>query len=284
MFADLHLHTFFSDGTYSPEELVSAASAQGLSAMALSDHDTMAGCERARAACETLGIEFLPACELTVEHEDHEIHMLGYGLDASHAALAAAMLKFREARRDRVRQMAARLADAGAPLRSCDVEAMTQLEAPGRPHVGQALVDAGHCKTLDEAFDRFLKRNKPGWAPKCRVSAAEAIGLVHDAGGLAVLAHPALYRFDTAIPALVEAGLDGLECFHSKHSAGATLHYQELAEHHGLLVTGGSDCHGMTKGAPLIGGVKLEWRHLEALRMRLAEFREPRGPIDIVTG
>jgi len=269
MFADLHLHTCFSDGTFTPEELVRTAAERGLSAIALSDHDTMAGCPRARAASIEHGLDFIPACELTVDHEGRELHVLGYGLDPEQPALAAFLACCREARHDRIREMARRLLERGVDIPADSVEALAHLESPGRPHIGQALVDSGHCTSLDEAFERFLKKGRPGWAPKWRIASAEAMTLIHRAGGLAVLAHPGLYRLDDAIPSLCEAGLDGLECYHSKHSPSAAIYYRELADRHQLLVTGGSDCHGFTKGAPLIGGVKLEWNLFDIFRQRL---------------
>jgi predicted metal-dependent phosphoesterase TrpH len=122
---------------------------------------------------------------------------------------------------------------------------------------------------LDEAFERFLKRNRPGWVPKEKICATDAIAMVHAAGGLAVLAHPGLARSEEAIPALIESGLDGLECFHTRHSPAASEHYVGLAEQHNLLITGGSDCHGMNKGKPLIGSIKLPYDYVRLIKERL---------------
>jgi len=275
MFADLHLHTYFSDGTYSPEELVSHARRHGLNALAVTDHDTLEGCERAAAASHAVGIEFVPGTELTAEQEETELHILGYCLDIHNARLVAEIAKFQVVRQDRVREMVARLNQVRVPLEAEAVFALANCRAPGRPHVARALVSAGHCGSLDEAFERFLKKNRPAWVPKFKMSAAEAIDLIHQAGGVAVLAHPGLTRTDEVIPAMAEAGLDGIECFHSKHSTATAEHYLEIADRFHLLVTGGSDCHGMNKGKPLIGSVKLPYQHVEALRLRAAERRDP---------
>jgi predicted metal-dependent phosphoesterase TrpH len=134
-------------------------------------------------------------------------------------------------------------------------------------------VQAGLCRSLDEAFERFLKKNRPAWVPKFKMGAAEAIELIHHAGGVAVLAHPGLNRTDAVIPYMVEAGLDGIECFHTKHSTVTAEHYLEIADRFHLLVTGGSDCHGMSKGQPLIGTVKLPYQHVEKLRARAAKIK-----------
>jgi hypothetical protein len=128
------------------------------------------------------------------------------------------------------------------------------------------LVRGGFCSSVDEAFERFLKKDRPAWVPKFKMAAHEGIELIHQAGGLAILAHPGLNRVDDAIPQLAEAGLDGLECFHTKHSPATTEHYLRLARHLRLLVTGGSDCHGLAKGHPLIGSIRLEDDHVDRLR------------------
>src|SRR3989449_10642390 len=275
MFADLHLHTYFSDGTYSPEELVAQAQRYGLAALALTDHDTVEGCERAALACEAAGIEFVPGTELTAEQEGNELHLLGYFIDTQNPRLLTQIARFQSVRQDRIREMVARLNQVRVPLEAEAVFALANCRAPGRPHVARALVQAGLCASLDEAFERFLKKNRPAWVPKFKMSAAEAIELIHQAGGLAVMAHPGLNRSDEVIPSMVEAGLDGIECFHTKHSTATSEHYLEIAERFGLLVTGGSDCHGLSKGKPLIGSIRLPYQHVARLRVRAEQRRAP---------
>src|SRR6266446_332967 len=270
-FADLHLHTFFSDGTYSPEEMVSKARQKDLSAIALTDHDTVEGCARTAAACKTAGLEFIPGTELTAEHDDHELHILGYFIDTLHPNLLAQIARFQEVRQNRIREIVERLNQQGVPLATEAVFKLANCRAPGRPHVARALVQAGLCSSLDQAFERFLKKNRPAWVPKFKMSAGEAIELIHHAQGVAVLAHPGLNRVDELIPGMVEAGLDGIECFHTKHSTATAQHYLGLADRFHLLVTGGSDCHGMTKGKPLIGTVRLPYEHVAKLKARAAE-------------
>lgn len=279
MFADLHLHTYYSDGTYSPEELAGAARRQGLAAVALTDHDTAEGCARMEAACRQAQIQFIPGTELTAELEGYELHLLGYAFDPGHAAFRAELSRFQAVRQQRIHEMVARLNALDVPLRAEAVFALANCRSPGRPHVGRALVQAGLCASLDEAFDRFLKKHRPAWVPKFKISAGDAIKLIQSAGGVAVLAHPGLNRCDHLIPQLVKAGLDGLECFHTKHSTATSQYYLEVADAHGLLITGGSDCHGLSKGKPLIGTVKLPIKHVEELqqraRQRAARFAPP---------
>ena len=279
MFADLHLHTSFSDGTYTPEELAAQGKRHGLAAMSLTDHDTVEGCARMAAACEAESIEFITGTELTAEMRGNELHLLGYGVDVENQKLLAETARYQLVRQNRIREMVARLNQLGVPLEADAVFTLASCRAPGRPHVARALVQAGLCGSLDEAFERYLKVNRPAWVPKFKVSALDAIALIHQAGGVAVMAHPGLNRTDEVIPEMVAAGLDGLECFHSKHSVGAANHYQQMAAKYGLLVTGGSDCHGNNKGKPLIGTVKIPYLHVEQLKARLADRRAAAGSV-----
>jgi predicted metal-dependent phosphoesterase TrpH len=249
-FADLHLHTQFSDGTFTPEELVLYAQKNGLACIALTDHDTVEGCARAAAACAAVKMEFIPGAELTAEHEDIEVHILGYFLDIENKVLLDRIAQFQAVRQRRIHEMVAALNKLGLPLRVEAVFALANCKSPGRPHVARA---------------RFLKKGRPAWVPKTKMSALESVELIHQAGGLAVMAHPGLNRTDEIIPDLVAAGLDGIECFHTKHSTTMSERYLEIAEKHSLLVTGGSDCHGFSKARPLIGTVKLPYGHVERL-------------------
>ncbi len=269
-FADLHLHTKFSDGTFTPEELAGHGARLGFAALALTDHDSVEGCARMAAACGAAGIEFIPGAELTAEHRDTEVHILGYFLDTENRMLREKIAGFQAVRQNRVREMVAALNKLGVPLQAEAVFALANCRSPGRPHVARALVKERLIGNLDEAFDKFLKKGRPAWVPKTKVSALESVGLIHQAGGLAVMAHPGLNRTDEIIPDLVDAGLDGIECFHTKHSTVMSERYLEIAEKHHLLVTGGSDCHGFSKGRPLIGGIKLPYQHVEKMKQAVA--------------
>jgi len=266
MFADLHLHTNFSDGTFSPEEVVRRGKRAGLAALALTDHDSVEGCPRMASACKAAGIEFIAGSELTVELKETELHILGYFLDVTNQTLLAELSRFQIVRQNRIREMVARLNELHLPLGVEEVFDLANCRAPGRPHIARALVLAGHCASHDEAFQQYLKKGRPAWVPKAKMSAFEAIELIHQAGGLAVMAHPGLNRADDLIPELVATGLDGLECFHTKHTSRLAHRYLEMAKALNLLVTGGSDCHGKTKGRPLIGTVKLPYEHVEKLK------------------
>ncbi|MCI0541355.1 MAG: PHP domain-containing protein [Verrucomicrobiales bacterium] len=273
MFADLHLHTSFSDGTYTPEELVVHAHPHDLGTLALTDHDTIEGCARMALACQRSGLEFIPGTELTTELHGQELHLLAYFIDTRNPRLLRELAHFQTVRQNRIREIVAQLNRIDIPLQAEAVLALAQCSSPGRPHVGRALVQGGFCATVDEAFERFLKRNRPAWVPKSKMFAGAAIELIHQAGGLAAIAHPGLNHNDSLIGELKGVGLDALECFHSRHTPSQTAHYLALAPQLGLLITGGSDCHGMNKGEPLIGSVKLDYEHVERLKERIGQLR-----------
>ena len=264
-FADLHLHTLFSDGTFTPEELVLRAQKAGLACIALTDHDSVEGCERAATACAAVQMDFIAGSELTAEHKDTEVHILGYFLDIKNKVSLDRIAEFQSVRQNRIHEMVVALNKLGIPLKVEAVFALANCKSPGRPHVARAMVKEKLINNLDEAFEKYLKKGKPAWVPKTKMSALEAVELIHQAGGLAVMAHPGLNRTDDIIPDLVKAGLDGIECFHTKHSTVMSERYLEIAEKYNLLVTGGSDCHGFSKKAPLIGTVKLPYDHVERL-------------------
>jgi len=276
-FADLHMHTLFSDGTFTPEELAARGAGVGLAAMALTDHDSVEGCERMAKACGGLGVEFIVGTELTAEFAEKEVHLLGYYFDPHNETMLAEIKKFQAVRQSRIGEMVAQLNKINVPLRAETVFALANCRSPGRPHVARALVQEGFCQSMEEAFDRFLKKGRRAWVPKRRISAVDAIALIQQAGGLAVLAHPGLNHCDEIIPMLKEQGIDGIECFHTKHGPKMARHYLDLAARLGLLVTGGSDCHGFSKGQPLIGGVKLSNVYFQ--RFKAAhEARQSRCP------
>jgi 3',5'-nucleoside bisphosphate phosphatase len=277
-FADLHLHSRFSDGTYLPAELAAQARRHGLVAISLTDHDSVEGCEATARACAAAGVEFITGTELTAEQDGNELHILGYFIDTDSPRLLQQITKFQVVRQDRIREMVARINRLNVPLSADAVFALANCRAPGRPHVARAPVAAGLCSSLDEAFERFLKKNRPAWVPKFKMSGEEALELVHQAGGLAVLAHPGLNRTDEVIPGLAAAGMDGIECFHTKHSRQTTARYLEMAQRLHLLVTGGSDCHGSNKGQPVMGFVKLPYEYVERLKARAAELKAPPPP------
>jgi hypothetical protein len=269
-YIDLHLHTHFSDGVSTPEQVAEEAERMELAAIALTDHDTIEGCSRLAKACASRGIEFIPGTELSTDIDGHEMHLLGYHIDTDNEELIRETTRYQQNRTDRVHGLIERLNSIGVPLTAEQVFTLANCKAPGRPHVARGLVEHGFCGSMDEAFARYLRKNASGWVPKKNAPFEECIRLIHQAGGIAVMAHPGLNKIDNLIPRMVEARLDGLECWHSKHPKSTVKRYREMAARLGLLVTGGSDCHGPSRGRhPLIGTVRVPYDILDEMKRRL---------------
>ena len=273
---DLHTHTTASDGRCAPAELVARAAATGVTVMALTDHDTVSGCEATAAACATAGIVFVPGIEITAVRDDLDVHMLGYFIELASPNLAAFLTEQRHQRIDRLRQMAARLDALGIAL---DVEAILRpaiddpRKSAGRPWIARALVAGGHVANTNEAFDRWLAEGRPAFVPRAGASPSEVISRVHDAKGICSLAHPALLEHDEWIGGLVSEGLDAIEVYHSEHDSTATSRYLAMAASMGIAVSGGSDFHGdPTHGPAEPGAVCLPREAYDAL-VRLATIR-----------
>ncbi|HIG28049.1 MAG TPA: PHP domain-containing protein [Verrucomicrobiales bacterium] len=274
MSADLHMHSRYSDGTFTPAESAALAHKVGLSALSLTDHDTVEGCDEMEKKCLKYGIEFIPGVELTAQIETNEVHILGYLMNIQYAEFLELVSQCQEARKKRIYEMVERLNDCGVDITPELVFENASCKSPGRPHVARTLVQAGICRNFDEAFEKYLKKNRPAWMPKKKISAQSAIDMIHSAGGVAVLAHPVLYKKDKLIPKLAEMGLDGLECHHSKQKNSLAEKYQTIAKELKLLPTGGSDCHGNSKGKPLIGTVRIPMQFVTDLKKRAQTYAD----------
>ena len=267
---DLHLHTTASDGALAPPELVRRAALAGLTTISITDHDTTAGLRLAEVPARAAGIEMVPGIEITAVADGRDVHMLGYFIDASSASLATFLAAQRADRLRRVSAMAERLAALGCPIDAAPMLAdAARGRSVGRPQVASALVRAGFVQSHDEAFARFLEYGRAAFVPREGVSPVGVIAIVHDAGGLASLAHPGVSARDDLIPALVAAKLDAIEVRHPDHDGVMEARYRDLAGRHGLAVTGGSDFHaddGHHAGA--LGTVTLPREDFERLRAR----------------
>ncbi len=277
---DLHTHTTASDGRCTPAELVSRAAAAGVQVLGVTDHDTIGGCDEAAAACGDAGLEFVPGIEITAVREAADVHVLGYFVDTRSAGLQAFLEAQRANRIDRVRQMIQRLAEHGIVL---DADAILApgvadtAKAAGRPWIARAMVAAGHVASTDEAFARWLSRGRPAFVPRAGAPPEEVFTHIHDAGGIASLAHPALVGRDEWLDGFARAGLDALEVYHSDHDAAAVARYAAAARRLGLAVTGGSDFHGdATHGAAAPGSVSLPRDEFDTLKARAHSYMSRR--------
>jgi len=242
---DLHLHTTYSDGTLSPEDVVATAAARGVTLIAITDHDEISGILPAQAAGPACGVEVLSGVEINTEVGREDVHVLGYGFPADSPVMHEGLRVLRESRLERAMKMIARLEALGRPLDVERVLAIAGHGSIGRPHLARALVEAGHVPDISTAFDKLIGNRCPAYVPRASYRPEEAIALIHRAGGFAGLAHPGkLGDPHRIIRRLLDAGLDALEVYHSDHTPAVTERMKRLAERFNLLPTGGTDSHG----------------------------------------
>ncbi len=275
-YIDLHSHTTASDGLLTPTQLVELAAETGLRTIAVTDHDSTEGLAEALAAGERLGVEIIPGVELSCDVPAGELHMLGYFPRYQEPGFQAELARLREGRVGRAEGMARRLTELGYPVSFERIQELAGDGAIGRPHVAQALIEAGHVGSKAEAFDRFIGRNGPAYVERAKLSPTEACQVIRSAGGLPVFAHPLIVLMsgraleplpvDESLPELVEAGLAGLEVYYPHYMSVHVDRLLALARRYGLLTTGGSDFHGAgSAGAPL-GSIYVPPKCLTALQ------------------
>ena len=246
---DLHCHSTFSDGSLAPEQLIAEAAKIGLAALALTDHDTVAGLPRFLAAAAGTAVRAVPGVELSVDCSSGVMHMLGYWMDTANPELIRQMEWIRNGREMRNRGMLEKLNALGFAMTWEEVQALAGEDVVGRPHFGQVMIQKGYAKDKNEVFDKWLGDGKPAYVDRPRLTAAAAVAVIRQAGGVAVLAHPFTLRVSRDALAslffeLAAAGLAGVECYYSEHSAELTKEFLAMAKQANLVPTGGSDFHG----------------------------------------
>ena len=271
-FVDLHTHTTASDGILAPEQVVEAAAAAGLKAIAVTDHDTVAGVPAAEAAGARLGIRIVPGVELSATVGDHEAHILA--LNVSRLEKVAERLSaLRDMRLARARLIVEKLNAIAIPVTYEEVLTAAGGGAVGRPHVARVMVERGFASDLRDAFNRFLRSGGRAYVPKDKLSVADAVAIAHEAGGVAIWAHPAQSGRRERLEPMIAWGLDGIEVLHPSHSAEDIARLNALADFFGMLPSGGSDWHGVNDSARQLGMMKvpIEWlERQDAHRSRIA--------------
>jgi 3',5'-nucleoside bisphosphate phosphatase len=259
---ELHCHTTHSDGTLTPAQLVEAAIASGVQVLAITDHDTVSGWDEAFATANQRQIEIVPGLELSTVWNERSLHILGFYPDRD--KLEPPLQERLAGRQRRADLMLSKLADLGYAV---EVAQPQDNAAIGRPHIAAALVKAGYVQSSQEAFDRWLGDDKPAYVEYEKFSAIDGIQLLRSCGAVPVWAHPFLFRggtVETVLPELVAAGLMGLEVYHLSHSPSQCRTLENLCQHYGLLMTGGSDYHGLKSGEPDDRHTQLNQLHLSA--------------------
>jgi predicted metal-dependent phosphoesterase TrpH len=271
---DLHAHTTFSDGTFTPEELVALARERSLTTLAVTDHDSTEGLPRAFEAAEGGGPEIVPGVEFSTVRDGRGIHVLAYWMDLDDGAFQDELRRLREDRFDRGERMVRKLQELGYPVSFDRVREIAEGKNIVRPHIAQALMEAGVVPTIEDAFTpELIKDGGRAYVEKHALDPVDALRLIKDADGVAVVAHPGLFREGLGVPddviaEMAEAGLDGLEAGHPDHPPGAEARYAELARRLGLAVTGSSDCHGTRYDPVRLGSVTTTPSEYVRLRTR----------------
>ena len=266
---DLHVHSTASDGSRAPADVVQEAKRVGLAAIALTDHDTVDGVAEAANAGSAIGVRVVPGVELSAVEGDVETHILGLHLSDT-SELEARLVALRDMRRTRAERIVQRLNELGVRIAMADVLEQAAGGAIGRPHVARAMIADGWAVDFRDAFDRYLGNGKPAFVSKDSLAVSDAIELIHRAGGLAILAHPAQAGTRERVQAFVALGIDGVEVRHPSHSSEDAARLAALVEHFGLVPSGGSDWHGSGEGPRTLGAMRVpaEWLSRQDGRVR----------------
>lgn len=273
---DLHVHSTASDGTLSPGEIVELAERISLRAIAITDHDTTDGLQAALKAGRGGKLEVIPGVEVSVDGgELSALHIVGLWVDGGHPILARRLEKMASGREQRARKMAEKLTELGCPMDLADVRHFAGGSVVGRPHFAQAMVERGCVPSMDEAFEKFLGRGKPAYFDRERMNDTEAIGLIREAGGVAVLAHPGLIKvpaekFESQLKRLCSAGLGGMEVYYPKHTSRDVKYLKDLCRRFDLAPSGGTDFHGSVKPEIELGALNIPAEVLGPLREKAA--------------
>jgi len=274
---DLHLHSYVSDGRFSPSEVIRKSAEEGLTLISLTDHDNVDGiAEALEEAANFPRLTVIPGVEISTDVPDGEVHMLGYFIDYHHHRLVAALNNLRESREERGQQMVAKLAELGFPIDWQRVTEIAGIGSIGRPHIAQALLEKGYISDFREAFDRFLAFGKPAYVRREKITPMEAVELILLAEGLPVLAHPlTIDDPESLVDELKDNGLAGIEVYYKDYTGTEIERLVRLAEKYNLIVTGGTDYHGLDENTEtMIGCVPVPSEVIKQL-IALTEERMP---------
>ena len=266
-FVDLHTHSNFSDGTYSPEELVETAKREGLSAIALTDHDTVGGIEAAIGAGKKVGVEVIPGVELSCDCCGEEVHVVGLFVRWRNADFNEILRELVEKRKQRKKLILERLKEMGINIPPEVLSKFAQGEVIGRLHIARALQSIGVVKSINEAFNKYLGNNAPAYVPHERKTGEEVVKIIETAGGIPVIAHPQYLRKpELVIPEMVAKGVQGLEVYFPENGDKPSPFFLPYIKRWKLLESAGSDCHGEAKDAHLLGKVKAPYELVVKMR------------------
>lgn len=268
---DLHVHTFYSDGILSPSELIDLAIKQNLQGIAITDHDSILGIKEAISySTKYDNFKVISGIEFGSIYEDEEVHILGYFIDYNNEELISTTEKLRHERINRAIRIMDNLNELGINITIDDVVKHSRDKYIGRPHIARALIDKGYVSSIEEAFEKYLDRGKPGYSERLHLSIEETINLIKKTGGIATLAHPGLIKNKSIVDHTINKGIQGIECVHSKHTANDTDYFIKLARKNNLIITGGSDYHGdLVDGELILGKFYIDLDEIPEMRGRI---------------
>jgi hypothetical protein len=268
---DLHIHSDRSDGSFSCKEIIDYASNVGLKAISITDHDDISTLDATENYCSNKGIEFISGIEISARSTAFDLHLLGYFFDYRNKHLKEYIDFFQSERLKRARKIVNLLKNYGIKLAFDLILKKAGPGSIGRPHIADVMLEEGHVYNYYEAFNKYIGDGMPCSVPKYKISPAEAIALINNAGGICVIAHPGTDLTDEGIMDLIKSGMDGIETIHPRHTQQQVDHYRELIQKHDLLETGGSDCHGNRKSQVLIGHFNIPYSIVEKMKTRLGK-------------
>lgn len=265
--ADLHIHTTASDGLLSPDEVVQWAGIKRLKAIGITDHDTVNGICPAEEASLKYGVEVVPGIELSTLYKEEEIHILGYYIDYKADWFLDTLEKIQNSRYERAAKIVGKLNRIGVNINLEQVKRIADRGAIGRPHIARAMIDKGYIVNIKEAFQKYIGKDCPAYVERYKLSCGEAIDIIKRLRGISVLAHPGLIRKKAYIGDIVNLGIEGIEVYHSKHDDETVRNALAIASSRKLLITGGSDCHGMkVNNEPILGNCSVDYKYVQMLK------------------
>lgn len=265
--ADLHIHTTASDGLMSPEEVVRWASVKRLAAIGITDHDTVNGIAAAMETSSGYGVEVVPGIELSTIFDKEEIHILGYYIDYKADWFLDTLKKIQNSRYERAERIVGKLRGMGIDITLEQVKDIAENGAIGRPHIARAMINKGYIINIKDAFRDYIGKGCPAYVDRYKLDSVEAINMIKSLGGISVLAHPGLIKNRVNIGRIIDLGIDGIEAYHSKHDEDTIRYSLSVARTRKLLITGGSDCHGiMLNNEPIIGNCSVDYKYVQMLK------------------
>ncbi|MDP3791185.1 MAG: PHP domain-containing protein [Candidatus Omnitrophota bacterium] len=274
-YADLHVHTSYSDSTFSPEQVVKCAVDKGLAAIAICDHDSVDGIGPCMELASEVGLEIIPGIEMSAEKVDAEIHILGLFINWQAEWFCKKLKEIQRSRVERVYKIMDKLKACDITIDAQEVFRLAGNNASvGRLHIAQAMLNSGRVKSMRDVFEKYIGFLKPCYVPYTKFSPEEAIQIILKAGGVPVIAHPDLMGHDEYIEEFVGYGLKGIEVYHTDHKPNVSKRYEEMSRRLGLVMTGGSDCHGLGKGRILMGTIRVPYELVEKLKAEATKIKQ----------